>query len=225
VTASVPRREVEPPPTRRPLLVFVPLVLFAALAALFVIRLYSGDSSLLPSALIGRQVPAFALPAVEGLPDKPGFSDADLRQGKVTLVNVFASWCVPCHQEHELIMRLSADHGLAGTCIRAVRPSWAWSRPQGEGLSRNQRNNPMQLPMHRASKCRARTRSGKPCQAPAMSNGRCRMHGGMSPGAPKGNKNAFKHGRYTAEVIERHRETSELVRAMRALARTTRELE
>jgi hypothetical protein len=87
----------------------------------------------------------------------------------------------------------------------------------GEGLSRNQRNKPMQLPMHRASKCRARTRSGQPCQAPAMPNGRCRMHGGTSPGAPKGNKNAFKHGRYTAEAIERRREISGLLRAMKAL--------
>jgi uncharacterized protein YjcR len=75
----------------------------------------------------------------------------------------------------------------------------------------------MQLPMHRASKCRARTRSGQPCQAPAMSNGRCRMQGGMSPGAPKGNKNAFKHGRYTAEAIARRREISGLLRAMKAL--------
>src|ERR1700674_916302 len=108
MAATVPRRDSEPPATRQPLLVFVPLVLFAALAALFVIRLYSGDASLLPSALIGRQVPAFAWPPAEGLPAKPGFSDADLRQGKVTLVNVFASWCVPCHQEHELIVRLSA---------------------------------------------------------------------------------------------------------------------
>ncbi|MGA7384128.1 MAG: DsbE family thiol:disulfide interchange protein [Methylocella sp.] len=115
---SVPQREVEPPATRRPPLVFVPLVLFAALAALFVMRLYSGDASLLPSALIGRQVPAFALPPVEGVPDKPGFSDADLRQGKVTLVNVFASWCGPCHQEHELIMRLSTDPALARAGVR-----------------------------------------------------------------------------------------------------------
>ena len=115
---TAPRREVEPPATRRPLLVFVPVVLFAALAALFVIRLYSGDASRLPSALIGRQVPAFALPSVEGLPDKPGFSDADLRQGKVTLVNVFASWCVPCHQEHELIMRFSTDPALTRAGVR-----------------------------------------------------------------------------------------------------------
>ena len=116
MTATAPRPEAKP--TRRPLLVFVPLAVFAALAALFVIRLYSGDASLLPSALIGREVPAFALPPVEGLPDKPGLSDADLRQGKVTLVNVFASWCVPCHQEHELIMRLSADPALSRAGVR-----------------------------------------------------------------------------------------------------------
>ena len=87
---------------------FRPLLLFAALAGLFLFRLYAGDASLLPSALIGRQVPDFDLPPVDGL-DKRGFSAADLRQGKVTLVNVFASWCVPCHQEHQLLMQLAAD--------------------------------------------------------------------------------------------------------------------
>jgi hypothetical protein len=40
---------------------------------------------------------------------------------------------------------------------------------------------------------------------PAMPNGRCRLHGGRSPGAPKGNRNAFKHGRYSAERIEARR--------------------
>jgi cytochrome c biogenesis protein CcmG, thiol:disulfide interchange protein DsbE len=118
MATTAPRPEAGSHSAQRPLLVFVPLVVFAALAALFVIRLYSGDASVLPSALVGRQVPTFALPPVEGLPDKPGFSDADLRQGKVTLVNVFASWCVPCHQEHELIMRLSADPTLASSGVR-----------------------------------------------------------------------------------------------------------
>jgi cytochrome c biogenesis protein CcmG, thiol:disulfide interchange protein DsbE len=118
MAATAPRPKARPHSGRRPLLVFVPLVFFAALAALFVIRLHSGDASLLPSALIGRQVPAFALPPVEGLPDKPGFSDADLRQGNVTLVNVFASWCVPCHQEHQLIMRLSAEPAVARAGVR-----------------------------------------------------------------------------------------------------------
>ena len=54
------------------------------------------------------------MPPVEGL-DKQGFSAADLRQGKVTLVNVFASWCVPCHQEHQLLMQLAADPILKRT--------------------------------------------------------------------------------------------------------------
>ena len=48
--------------------------------------------------------------------------------------------------------------------------------------------------------CGALTRARTPCRAPAMANGRCRMHGGTSPGAPKGNRNAWKHGRYSAEI-------------------------
>ena len=75
----------------------------------------------------------------------------------------------------------------------------------------------MHLHMHRAKRCGARTRSGKQCQSPAMVNGRCRMHGGTSPGAPKGNRNAYKHGRYTAEAITRRREISALIRVARAL--------
>ena len=56
-----------------------------------------------------------------------------------------------------------------------------------------------------------------------MPNGRCRMHGGLSPGAPKGNKNALKHGRYSAEVLARRREVAALIRTMRALAGATEE--
>jgi cytochrome c biogenesis protein CcmG, thiol:disulfide interchange protein DsbE len=118
MAANAPQRQADSHVPRRPRVIFVPLILFAALAALFLMRLYSGDASLLPSALVGKKVPAFVLPPVEGLPDKPGFSDFDLRQGKVTLINVFASWCVPCHQEHETIMRLSADPALAPAGVR-----------------------------------------------------------------------------------------------------------
>jgi hypothetical protein len=50
-----------------------------------------------------------------------------------------------------------------------------------------------------------------------MRNGRCRMHGGLSPGAPKGNKNAFKHGRYTAEAIARRRDIAELFAGIKRL--------
>jgi hypothetical protein len=76
----------------------------------------------------------------------------------------------------------------------------------------------MLLDMHRAKRCGARTRSGKPCQSPAMPNSRCRMHGGLSPGPPRGNRNAFKHGRYSGEAIARRRELTALLKAARALS-------
>lgn len=56
-----------------------------------------------------------------------------------------------------------------------------------------------------------------------MPNGRCRLHGGLSPGAPKGNRNAFKHGHYAADAIAHRREVAALIRKMRALARATEE--
>jgi hypothetical protein len=59
----------------------------------------------------------------------------------------------------------------------------------------------MLLDMQAAKRCGAKTRRGTECQSPAMPNGRCRMHGGTSPGAPKGNRNAWKHGHYSAESI------------------------
>jgi uncharacterized protein YjcR len=75
------------------------------------------------------------------------------------------------------------------------------------------------LPMHLSQRCGALTRSGSQCRSPAMPNGRCRLHGGKSPGAPKGNKNALKHGRYTAEAIARRREVATLLRVMKTLAK------
>jgi hypothetical protein len=89
------------------------------------------------------------------------------------------------------------------------------------GIGRFADDNPMQSPIHLALKCHARTRSGRLCQTPAMPNGRCRMHGGKSPGAPKGNKNAFKHGHYSAEANLRRRRITALLRSMKALARDT----
>lgn len=73
--------------------------------------------------------------------------------------------------------------------------------------------------MHTSPRCGAKTRKGTPCQSPAMANGRCRMHGGKSLGAPMGNRNAIKHGRYTSEAITRRREITELMRAMRQTAK------
>lgn len=97
--------------TRRRLLVLLPLALFLALAALFFVTL-GGDRSRIPSALIGRPAPATVLPPVPGLERDgkplPGLVPADF-QGAVTLVNVWASWCVPCHDEAPLLMRLAED--------------------------------------------------------------------------------------------------------------------
>ena len=73
------------------------------------------------------------------------------------------------------------------------------------------------LAMHRSPRCGARTRKGNPCRLPAMANGRCRMHGGKSPGAPQGNVNALKHGRYSATAIAERRELAALIRTMRGL--------
>ena len=74
------------------------------------------------------------------------------------------------------------------------------------------------MPMHLSPRCCARTRSATSCQSPAMPNGRCRLHGGTNPGAPKGNQHRFKHGRFKAEAIERRRMVSALVRSMRETA-------
>jgi uncharacterized protein YjcR len=67
-------------------------------------------------------------------------------------------------------------------------------------------------------KCFARTRRGTLCQVPRVTGKkRCRMHGGTSDGAPKGNKNAFKHGRYSKVIIENRKRTMQLKREFKAL--------
>lgn len=93
-----------------------PLIIFGALAAVFYFQLMSGrDTSELPSALIGKPVPAFDLAALEGLradgKPVPGLKSSDLL-GKVSLVNIFASWCAPCRVEHPVLMKLAENDEL-----------------------------------------------------------------------------------------------------------------
>jgi cytochrome c biogenesis protein CcmG/thiol:disulfide interchange protein DsbE len=97
----------------RRLLFAAPMVVFAGSAALLASRL-GVDSSRIPSALIGKPVPAFDLPPLPGR--RLGLSSGDLH-GDVSVVNVFASWCVACREEHPILMRLSHDkfaalHGI-----------------------------------------------------------------------------------------------------------------
>jgi cytochrome c biogenesis protein CcmG, thiol:disulfide interchange protein DsbE len=97
---------------RRNILVLLPLLAFLALAALFLYRLGAGDPSHLPSALIGRPAPQTDLPPLAGLERDgkavPGLSNATFI-GAVTLVNVWASWCVPCADEVPFLEQLSKD--------------------------------------------------------------------------------------------------------------------
>jgi cytochrome c biogenesis protein CcmG, thiol:disulfide interchange protein DsbE len=102
---------------RRGALAALPLIAFAALAALLYWRLFAGDASRIPSALIGQSAPALDLAGLDGA---PGLADADLRQGHVTLVNIFASWCAPCHAEHEILMGLAGDPALKAKGVRIL---------------------------------------------------------------------------------------------------------
>ena len=80
----------------------LPLALFALLAALLAVGL-TLDPRKIPSPLVGKPVPEFALPPVKGR--TLGLASADLRRD-VSLVNVFASWCVSCREEHPVFMDL-----------------------------------------------------------------------------------------------------------------------
>jgi len=93
----------------------LPITVFIALTVLFVVGLNSGDPGKLPSVLINKPVPEFTLPSLPELkgPDGsvPGFASQDLAKGRVSIVNVWASWCIPCHQEHPFLVTLNEKSG------------------------------------------------------------------------------------------------------------------
>jgi cytochrome c biogenesis protein CcmG/thiol:disulfide interchange protein DsbE len=92
----------------RYLIAALPLVLFGGLAAVFMTQLQSGrDVTEIPSALLGTKAPTLQLAALDGS-ERPALTTAAI-SGKLTLVNVFASWCVPCRQEHPMLLELSKD--------------------------------------------------------------------------------------------------------------------
>ena len=91
------------------LVLVLPLAVLAGLVAIFAVSL-DRNPDYLQSVLIDRPAPQFALEPVPGL-ERPGFATADL-SGEVTVVNVFASWCVPCRDEHPLLEALKAETGV-----------------------------------------------------------------------------------------------------------------
>ena len=97
-------------------LMLVPLAAFVTLAGLFAVSLNRADPTRLPSTLVGRAAPAFALRAVEGLNvgavPMPGFAATDLANGHASIVNVWASWCTPCHAEHPYLTDLAKRSGV-----------------------------------------------------------------------------------------------------------------
>jgi cytochrome c biogenesis protein CcmG/thiol:disulfide interchange protein DsbE len=88
----------------------LPGAIFSVLAALLLYSMWRGPTTIMPSTLIGKAAPRFTLPALPGVAGIPttDLSTEDLK-GQVTVINIFASWCVPCRDEHPLLLKLGAD--------------------------------------------------------------------------------------------------------------------
>jgi cytochrome c biogenesis protein CcmG/thiol:disulfide interchange protein DsbE len=120
----------------RRLLYLVPVLIFVVVGIGLALGL-TRDPSVLPSALLDQRVPEFDLPPLAGR-DDPGLSSQELAAGGPVLVNVFASWCVPCRAEHPLLMAL-AEQGVTIYGINYTDPpeqASAWLEELGDPFAR-----------------------------------------------------------------------------------------
>lgn len=105
----------------RKLLIWLPLILFLAFIGLFASGLFQPDDRVIHSRLVGQALPAFTLPA--GASDRPPLASSQLATGKPRLLNIFASWCVPCAAEAPQLMALKqAGVEIDAIAIRDARP-------------------------------------------------------------------------------------------------------
>lgn len=115
MSADLESRPSKPKGVGRYAMALIPLIVFGGIAAtagkmLYDQDVHGKDVSAIPSALIGQKAPTLALPPLQGS-DLPALTDAAIK-GRLTLVNVFASWCIPCREEHPLLKQLAGDDRL-----------------------------------------------------------------------------------------------------------------
>lgn len=105
---------------KRSLLLWVPLVAFVGLLVLLAGRLANPDTHVVQSRLVGQSLPSFDLPAAAS--DRPALRSSDIGTGKPRLLNIFASWCLPCAAEApQLIALRGAGVEIDGVAIRDAR--------------------------------------------------------------------------------------------------------
>ena len=105
-------------------LLWLPLLAFAGLLAVIAAGLYKPADRTVRSAMIGQQLPNFALAPI--VPGKSGLSNSDLANGEPHLLNVFASWCAPCIAEAPVLLRLrQAGVRIDGIAVRDTGPDMA----------------------------------------------------------------------------------------------------